>query len=580
MTRRYALLGALLALAVLVPVRPAAAQFTPTALATLSGADRYGQAVVPIGDLDGNGVGDYAIGRPFATVGGETEAGSVRLQFMTTPTTAGATVDLNPGGLLTADTFGAALAVLSPAPALQLLVGSPGFYGAGNTIEASGRVYVLSISSAGAITGTDTIDDTDLPLAEGDNFGASLAVLSQGATSTFLVGAPQSNCTAGLDCGSVVAISYTGTTATVASRIGGAGGPNITQSVLGIAAGDQFGRGLASSGGSTAFVGAPFADAGGANRGRVYAGAVSGGGVLTASAVLDGANLTGLADGAQFGYAIAARAVSPVQVAVGAPGTNGSAGAVWALAYQSGTFTDADASTNTPAAGSLYGAGVALPGNQPGYTGVDLAVGAPGIGTVALTEASGAALPVEVTAFEAVADGARLVLRWTTASETGNAAFYAEAQRPGAAAWQAVGHVAGAGTTSEAHAYELPLSPTLAPGRYTLRLVQQDLDGARTVAATTEAVVGIDGPAVLSASPNPARSGLSVRAAVREAQVVRVTVVDVTGREVARLFEGPMQAGEGQTWRVDAGALPAGTYLVRLVGERGVSRTAPVVVLR
>ena len=579
MPRRYALLGALLAPALLAPARPAAAQFTPTALATLSGADRYGQSVVPIGDLDGNGVGDYALGRPFATVGIEAEAGSVRIQFMTSPTVAGTTVNLNPGGLLTSDNFGAALAVLAPAPALRLLVGVPGFYGAGNTIEASGRVYVLSVSSAGAITASDTIDDTDLPLAQGDNFGASLAVLSQGVTSTFLVGAPQSNCTAGLDCGSVVANGYTGTTATVAGRIGGAGGPNITQAVLGIAAADQFGRGLASHDGMTAFVGAPFADAGGANRGRVYAGTVIGG-VLTASAIHDGSTLPGLANGAQFGYSVAARTATPVQVAAGAPGTNSSAGAVWALAYQGGAFIDADASTNTPAAGSLYGAGVALPGSRPGYTGIALAVGAPGIGTVALTQVTGAALPVELTAFTAVADGARLTLRWTTASETNNAGFHVEAQAMAETAWRSLAFVPGAGTTSEPRAYALPVPTTLAPGRMRFRLVQQDLDGARHAAAETEAVVGLDGPAALSAWPNPARAGLAVRAAVRDAQRVTVGVYDALGREVARLFDGPMDAGQGQTWRLAPGVLAAGSYFVRLEGEAGLVRSVAVSVVR
>ncbi|MEM1271084.1 MAG: hypothetical protein AAGI08_13670, partial [Bacteroidota bacterium] len=61
-----------------------------------------------------------------------------------------------------------------------------------------------------------------------------------------------------------------------------------------------------------------------------------------------------------------------------------------------------------------------------------------------------AALPVELTAFTALADGHdALALSWGTATETDNAGFSVELMRPGTRTFQEVDFVPGAGTTSE-----------------------------------------------------------------------------------------------------------------------------------
>lgn len=63
--------------------------------------------------------------------------------------------------------------------------------------------------------------------------------------------------------------------------------------------------------------------------------------------------------------------------------------------------------------------------------------------------------------------------------------------------------------------------------------------------------------------PNPARSGATVSFDIAEAGPVRVEVLDVLGRRVALLADGPVAAGE-HALRWEAGALPSGLYLVRL----------------
>ena len=72
--------------------------------------------------------------------------------------------------------------------------------------------------------------------------------------------------------------------------------------------------------------------------------------------------------------------------------------------------------------------------------------------------------------------------------------------------------------------------------------------------------------------PNPAGRGASVRVRLDAPGPLRLSVVDALGREVARVADGVLPAGEHR-FGLGAAALPAGTYAVRLVaGGRVTSR--------
>jgi hypothetical protein len=78
--------------------------------------------------------------------------------------------------------------------------------------------------------------------------------------------------------------------------------------------------------------------------------------------------------------------------------------------------------------------------------------------------------------------------------------------------------------------------------------------------------------------PNPARGAVRVPFALAEAADVRLAVLDVLGREVAVLLDGPQPAGpRGVTW--DPAGLPAGLYVVRLTTADG-STVRPVTLVR
>ena len=78
--------------------------------------------------------------------------------------------------------------------------------------------------------------------------------------------------------------------------------------------------------------------------------------------------------------------------------------------------------------------------------------------------------------------------------------------------------------------------------------------------------------------PNPARGEVAVRYALSEAGVVRITVYDALGREVAVMARGEHEPGT-HTARLDAGSLAPGVYLVRLAASE-VMKTRRLTVVR
>ena len=104
--------------------------------------------------------------------------------------------------------------------------------------------------------------------------------------------------------------------------------------------------------------------------------------------------------------------------------------------------------------------------------------------------------------------------------------------------------------------------------------------GAGDLAAQLAAVRGseaAEGPA-FAVGPNPVRGAGTVAFRLEAEAEVRVAVYDVLGREVAVLADGTYAAGRHQA-TLDAGALPAGAYVVRLVAG-GEAHAARVTVVR
>ena len=176
------------------------------------------------------------------------------------------------------------------------------------------------------------------------------------------------------------------------------------------------------------------------------------------------------------------------------------------------------------------------------------------------------ALPVELTAFTATAEGSRAVrLAWTTASEKNSQAFEVERSLNGRA-FAAIGTVAATGNSRSSRSYEL-LDGKLPAGTALLyyRLKQLDADGAfsyspvRTIALTSAAES-------LGLYPNPAPAGHGHGGAATLTGTIpgaAVTVFDALGRPV---FTTTADAAGTAALVLPAG-LPTGVYLVHAANK-------------
>lgn len=180
---------------------------------------------------------------------------------------------------------------------------------------------------------------------------------------------------------------------------------------------------------------------------------------------------------------------------------------------------------------------------------------------------SGVAIPVELSSFEAVLDGTTARLTWATASETNNAGFEVEARSSQDGTWNALGFVAGQGTTTEAQIYAFTVRD-LAAGTHTFRLKQLDFDGTVTYSGEVEVSVGLPGTHVLGAAyPNPFNPSAQFTLNVAQSQVVEVALYNVIGQRVALLQDGRLEAGLAHTLTIDGSGLASGAYFVRISGE-------------
>jgi hypothetical protein len=241
----------------------------------------FGRAVASLGDLDGDGQTDLAVGSAVSTFG--TDPGSVyvlflksrkNVQAMTTKKIASGTGGGPP--LVNGDMFGASVAALGDLDGdgvEDMAVGTPSQTGA----ASSGAVHVLFMNSNGTVKTSQQIGSSiggGPALAHGDYFGHSVAAIGDlnGDGITDLVVGASKDDTGGYISGAVyiLFLNVSGTVKSsqkIASGIGGAPG---------LVTGDRFGSAVASLGDldgdgvDDLAVGATGDDTGGSYRGAVH----------------------------------------------------------------------------------------------------------------------------------------------------------------------------------------------------------------------------------------------------------------------------------------------------------------------
>jgi hypothetical protein len=176
-------------------------------------------------------------------------------------------------------------------------------------------------------------------------------------------------------------------------------------------------------------------------------------------------------------------------------------------------------------------------------------------------------VPVELTSFSASIIDNKVVLSWTTATETNNKGY--EVQRSSDnISWYSIGYKIGGGTTTIKSYYSYEDTPP-SYGTYYYRLVQYDFDGT----ATTYDPINVD----LSNFtfnleqnyPNPfnpttkIRYQLPMQSSPEQLYNVRLVVYDILGKEVVTLVNELQQAGEHEVEFNGAG-LSSGMYIYKI----------------
>lgn len=137
-------------------------------------------------------------------------------------------------------------------------------------------------------------------------------------------------------------------------------------------------------------------------------------------------------------------------------------------------------------------------------------------------------LPVELTQFDAVANGDAVDITWTTASEKDNAFFTVEKSRDGLAFETLATHEGAGNSTSLTNYHEKDLEPFNGISYY--RLKQNDYNGRYSYSAIVAVDRSQQANAEILVFPNPSNGNIHLSLKGFEKQAIELTVTDAMGR--------------------------------------------------
>ncbi|MFZ1728631.1 MAG: DUF362 domain-containing protein, partial [Bacteroidota bacterium] len=205
---------------------------------------------------------------------------------------------------------------------------------------------------------------------------------------------------------------------------------------------------------------------------------------------------------------------------------------------------------------------------------IDQAAASPynlGIADPALMQIVSMSFPVELVLFTASLIEGTVRLDWRTETETNNRGFAIERSEDGQSAWQEIGFVDGAGTTTAAREYSFTDSdrPALRNVRALFyRLRQVDNDGSIDYSATVEISLQLDQASwnIEPNYPNPFVHDTDLPVFLPREAHLHLDVFDVTGARLMTLCSETRPAGMHYI-HFNAHDLPAGTYVARATAE-------------
>ncbi len=179
-------------------------------------------------------------------------------------------------------------------------------------------------------------------------------------------------------------------------------------------------------------------------------------------------------------------------------------------------------------------------------------------------------IPVELISFTAKDNGNKVILNWSTATETNNKGF--EIQRassesfrntPRQGEWEKIGFISGHGTSTQPHQYSF-IDKSVSTGVYYYRLKQTDFDGSYKYSNEIEVNFSVPNKYELSQNyPNPFNPTTVIKYQLKTAGRTTLIIYNLLGQEVKTLVNEVQSAGEHKVeW--NASGIASGVYLYRL----------------
>jgi hypothetical protein len=168
-------------------------------------------------------------------------------------------------------------------------------------------------------------------------------------------------------------------------------------------------------------------------------------------------------------------------------------------------------------------------------------------------------VPVELTSFNALLNTDKIILSWTTSTETNNRGFYI--QRNTSGKWNEIGFVPGSGTTSEPRSYSFTDNPDniSAGSKNYYRLKQVDYDGHFSYSNQVDAESQPDEYFLSQNYPNPFNPTTNIKFTIPEAGSVKIKIFDILGSEVKTLVDETRSPGTYEL-NINTSGLSSGVY--------------------
>lgn len=171
-------------------------------------------------------------------------------------------------------------------------------------------------------------------------------------------------------------------------------------------------------------------------------------------------------------------------------------------------------------------------------------------------------VPVELSAFTAIAKDGDVVLNWLTATETNNRGFEIERKALNGE-YQKAGYIAGSGTSTEQRSYTF-VDKEPGSGNLIYRLKQIDFSGSFSYSKEVE--VNVTSPlkyALEQNYPNPFNPHTIIKYSIPDDGLVKLKVYNLLGQEVTSLVNCVQKAGRYEAV-FDATSIASGVYYYRI----------------